>query len=64
MWGQTPEMKLPEALKGSGNVEEIDLNDLLLPITIGEVKDRIKRMKPNTAAGPDGILSKNTQIRN
>jgi hypothetical protein len=58
LWGQTPEIKEPDAMKEGGNAEEIDLNDLLLPITIGEVTSRIKRIKQNTAAGPDGILRK------
>jgi hypothetical protein len=58
LWGQTLITQEPDAMKEEENAEEIDLNDLLLPITMGEVRERIKRTKRNTAAGPDGIVKK------
>jgi hypothetical protein len=61
LWGQTPEIQQPDAMKEGGNAEEIDLNDLLPPITMGEVRNRIKRTKQNTAAGLDGITNLGTQ---
>jgi ribosomal protein S15P/S13E len=58
LWGRTPVIQQPDAMKEGVNSEEIDLNVLLATITIGELRNRIKRIKQNTATGPDGILRK------
>jgi hypothetical protein len=56
--GQVPQIQQLEGSTEKDAEEEMDLNELLPPITKWEIKARIKRTKRNTAAGPDGILRK------
>lgn len=59
LWGRTGPMNLEISDKSS---PELSLGDYFGPITVGEVEDRIKRIRMKSAADPDGLLKENLLI--
>lgn len=59
LWGRTGPMNLEISDKSTS---ELPLGDYFGPITVGEVEDRIEKIRKKSAAGPDGLLKDNLLI--
>lgn len=55
LWGTKPGIQTPVF---ADQEEQIELTEVLTPITVPEIEKRIANTKPSAAAGPDGIQRK------
>lgn len=59
LWGRTGPT---DPITLDNRAPELPLGDHFAPITVGEVEDKIKKIKKKSAAGPDDLLKENLLI--